>query len=170
MLFRSIMVRFTAVFNTGTSNNNQWIGLFDNEDGFAIGYNGTNLSILHRQNSVDTIINSSSWDDPLDGSGISEHTLDPQKGSVYEIKIPWLGYGDIRFNVMVKGEWIEFHKLLYGNLNTTPLVYQPSLPLRAESENISNITDVILKTPSIDRKSTRLNSSHVRTSRMPSSA
>ena len=51
-----------------------------------------------------------------------------------------------------------------GYFNANPkLVESDVFPLR----NLSNTTTVLLRE---DRKSTRLNSSHVRTSRMPSSA
>jgi len=35
----------------------------------------------------------STWDDPLDGTGASGLTLDKTKGNIWQVKIPFLGYG-----------------------------------------------------------------------------
>lgn len=100
---------FTAMFpNGGAPTSTQWIGLFDEVDGMAVGFNNTTFSILYRNNGIDTIVPQSSFNvDPLDGTGQSGFVLNPQRLNVFRIVYGWLGASPIRFQIVDQtGDWI----------------------------------------------------------------
>lgn len=69
--------------------------------------------------------------DPLDGSGESGVTLDPQTGNVYSIQYQWLGFGNIRFAIrapLTTQNQIVFHEMVISNVGIYPSVQFPSLP------------------------------------------
>lgn len=126
---------FTVEFTGGTSaNSTQWIGLFDDVDGFAVGYNGTTFSLLYRANSVDTATAQTSFNiDKLDGTGPSGVTLDPTKLNIFKISFGWLGAAPVTFSIAKSdGTWYPFHKLKLPNTLTTPSLTTPILPIRAQ--------------------------------------
>lgn len=128
------LVRFTALFSTGQTNNNQIAGAGDTTDGYFFGFNGTTFGILYRRNASDTWIPQTTWNyDQLDGANDSLNPsnmkLDPTKGNVYQITIAYLGYANINFfiyNPMTCG-FVKVHSLRYANSNTVPLVTNPSM-------------------------------------------
>lgn len=63
-----------------------------------------------------------SWDDSCDW-------MDVTKGQVYQLSVPYLGYGSPRLFVMNpnKGAFTLAHTLKWANLNTEPLFTNPSL-------------------------------------------
>jgi hypothetical protein len=146
------LVRFTAVFDTSVSGNNQLVGLGDSNNGFFIGYNGTTFSICRRSGGSNNFVAQADFNiDTLDGTGDSVMLINPQMGNVYQIQYQWLGFGQISFFVEnpESGLFRLFHVISYANANTTTSIQNPSLPLRVESINTSNNTDVVIKVPSI---------------------
>ena len=71
---------FTAMFPNGSAaNSTQWAGLFDDQNGAAIGYSGTKFAILFRQGGVDTIITQTNFNiDTINGAGPSGFNINPQ--------------------------------------------------------------------------------------------
>ena len=129
---------FTAAFlHGGYANTYQYIGIFNTQDGFAIGYNGTNYGIMYRYNEADTFINQSDFNvDKLDGTGPSNFIIDPSKINIYFISFGWLGVASIEFHVIREdGLWVLFHQIQTVNNRETPTVLNPSLPIRAETVN-----------------------------------
>lgn len=146
------LVRFTALFTTGAANSTQIIGIGDSEDGYFFGYNGTSFGILRRQNSVDTWVAQTAWsEDKFDGTGPSGVTIDHTKGNVFQIRYQWLGFGMISFYIEnpSNGELQLCHRIEYANANTTPSIFNPSLPLCAFVENTTNNTNIKLETSSM---------------------
>jgi len=138
-------VRFAGYYTSGVAGNTQLIGIGDSSDGFFIGFNGTDFSILRRNGGSDTWVSQDNFNkDLLDGSGNSKMVLDPTKGNVYEIQYQWLGYGAIQFCIENPntGKFIPFHTIQYANNATEPSIENPSLPFRIESNNDSNTTDI----------------------------
>ena len=133
---------FTARFTTPTSaNSNQRIGLYDDNNGFFIGYNGTSFGFTVRSGGSDTFTAQTSFNrDRLAGSGSSRFTrlslpepLDPTKLNVFRIRFGWLGSAVVNFDVMAPdGHWVNAHTVLQPNSATTPHIQSPNLPLRAE--------------------------------------
>ncbi len=89
----------------------------------------------------------------LDKAAGAEHlpTLDPTKGNVYQIKYQWLGFGLITFAIehAEDGEFIDVHQIRYANANTVPSLQNPTLPLHVMSKNISNTSNLTVKTSSM---------------------
>ena len=139
------LVRFTAIFSSGVANNTQIIGLGDELDGFFFGFNGTTFSILRRRDGVDNWIPQSSWNI----NTLPE--LNPGLGNVYQIQYQWLGFGQMTFFIEDKntGGFTPVHRIQYANTNLAPSILNPTLPIMAMTHNVSNTTDVVLKTPSL---------------------
>ncbi len=142
---------YTSAF-TGdiAANTTQWIGLFDDENGAATGYNGTEFSVLFRSHSSDTIIAQSDFNrDKLDGTGPSGFTIDPTKLNVFRISYGWLGVAPYSFQVLSpSGEWILFHVIELPNTRTIPSVENPILPVKAEVSDPSGGNVLELRTAS----------------------
>ncbi len=135
----------------GIANTTQYIGIFNDTDGFAVGYNGVNFGILHRYNTnTNTFVNQSSFNiDKLDGTGPSGFILDQSKINIFYISFGWLGVASIEFAVIREdGLWIPFHKIQTVNARTTPTILNPSLPMRAEVAATGGSTQVRLQTAS----------------------
>jgi hypothetical protein len=146
-----IEAMFTSVFAVGSTGTFAEIGIGDDANGFFFQENAGTFGICRRQDSVDTFVAQASWNtDVMDGSGISEQTLDITKGNVYKIEYQWLGFGAINFYIEDAATGIQqlVHRIEYANSETVPSVFVPNLPLRAYVDNTTSTTDVLLKTSS----------------------
>lgn len=150
------LARFTGLFTTGVASSHQIIGIGDAEDGFFIGYNGTEFGILIRRGGVDTWTAQTSWNvDKMDGnngsSNPSNMLLDQTKINVFEISFQWLGAGEIKFYIEnpETGGFIPVHRVKYANNFVIPSIYNPNLTLSAEVSNDGNTSDIELKTASM---------------------
>ncbi len=145
---------FSVIFDTGTTGNNQYIGLGNASDGFFFGYTGTQFGVLQRNNTNDSWTLQASWNgDPVNTglSGTSAFTLNPQFGNVYSIQYQWLGFGAIKFYVQNPndGTWVLAHTIRYPNsTGAGPSVGNPALQLLAVTINNTGSTgNVTLKVP-----------------------
>lgn len=148
--------RFTGVYTAGVSGCDQLVGIFDDEDGFGFGYNGTSFGVFHRYNSTTDWIASSAFNvDTFDGSGStlnpSNRTIDPTKGNVFAVTYQYLGFGMIRYYIEDEetGQFSLAHKIKYANNNTIPSLGIPSLPTRLQVVNTTNTSQVSTKTGSM---------------------
>lgn len=143
----------TCIFDTGTADNTQLLGVGDDNNGYFFGYNGTSFGILRRSGGIDNWTAQASWNyDVMDGTGDSGMTLNPQNGNVYSIAYQWLGFGAIYFYIEneINGKLTLVHMIKYANNNTAPSILQPALPIRVSSENgLTNSTDIIIKSSSL---------------------
>lgn len=108
---------------------------------------GASAQVLAGVAQTDTWIAQTVWsDDKFDGTGPSGVTIDPTKGNVFQIQYQWLGYGQIRFFIEnpSTGKLDLVHTIDYANANTIPSLDNPTLPICALVENISNTSDVIV--------------------------
>jgi len=142
---------FTALWERSAPDSTQFIGLFDDNNGAAVGYNGTTFSILFRRNGdADIFIPQSDFNrDPLDGTGQSGFNLDTTTLNIFRISYGWLGTAPIKFQICSEdGTWITFH--IIERPNTTPGVHflNPVLPIRMEVQNQGNDTDLRMATAS----------------------
>jgi hypothetical protein len=136
---------FTAAFpSNGVAGSTQWIGLLNNTDGMAVGYNGATFSILYRSNSVNTIIPQSSFNmDTLNGTGPSGFTIIPKNLNVFRLSYGWLGAAPLKFQVLsTTGTWITFHVVELPNTITIPSFTNPFLPMQMVVTNTTNTTNV----------------------------
>ncbi len=140
---------FSAMWPAGSSaNSTQWIGVFDANDGAAVGFNGTTFSILFRQNAVDTIIPQSSFNmDKLNGTGASGFTINTADLNVFRIDYGWTGGTQITFQILnTNGSWITFHQINNTNVNPNPSFGNPILPMTAQVKSTGSTTNVTIAT------------------------
>lgn len=151
------MARFTAKFTAGASGTEQLAGLAGDtgsiqsfNNGYMIGYVGTVFGFHRFQNDVLFTVPLDEWNDPLDGTGESEMTLDPTKLNVYFIQFEYLGAGPI--NIWVQAQTgvtpILVHTVDYANLNDVPSVFNPNFHYTMWADNGSTTSEVILRTAS----------------------
>jgi hypothetical protein len=146
---------FTAAFTTGVADSYQRIGLYDTNNGFFIGYEGTNFGVTLRTGASDTTTARASWNgDPLDGSAGSLFTRDGSPEAInltysnlYRIRFAWLGSASIYFEVFSPdGNWVTFHTIKIPNSQLNPSIQNPELPITIDVKKVSGATDLSLYT------------------------
>jgi hypothetical protein len=129
---------FTAIFTTGIANSYQRIGIYDTNNGFFLGYEGTSFGVTIRKNTTDTTIARASWNvDTLTGGATSKYTLngtpityDPTKDNLFRIRFGWLGAASVTFEIYSPdGVWVPFHIYKIANVATSPTINDPNLPI-----------------------------------------
>lgn len=152
------LARFTALFSVGVAGTEQMAGVADVEgasashvNGYAFGYDGDSFGVMRWQNDVLFPVPQAEWDDPMDGTGVSGMTLDPQKLNVYEIRFQYLGAGAIQFCIEddSTGQFVVVHTILYANNNTTPSIHNPNFHLMVHALNGATTSDVVIKSASM---------------------
>lgn len=146
---------FTAAFTAGVADSVQRIGLFDANNGFFIGYEGTSFGVTLRSGTVDTFTARASWNgDPLDGSSGSKFTragtpeaINLTYSNLFRIRFAWLGSASIYFEVFSPdGGWIVFHTIRIPNLQLNPSIQNPELPIRVQVTKTSGASDLSIYT------------------------
>lgn len=149
---------FTAAFSSPqvVGENGQRIGLYDDVNGFYVGYEQADFGVTKRTNGFDTFIPRSSWNgDKLDGSGGSKFTRDGAiepitltYSNLFRIRFAWLGSASIYFEVFSPdGVWVTFHTIRQPNSELNPSLTVPNLPMRVEvMKKNSTTTNVVLYT------------------------
>ena len=138
-----IYVMFTARFTTPThADSYQRIGIYDDSNGFFIGYNGLDFGHTRRRVGVDSFFSrAAAWNgDPADGSGVSRFTrnevpepLNLTRFNIYRIRFGWLGSASAVFEVMAPdGHWVLLHTATVPNALSVPHIASPILPVRCE--------------------------------------
>lgn len=132
---------FTSLYSTGQdANTYQRHGPFDAQDGFFFGYSGTTFGTFIRKGGATTFTARTSWNgDKVDGTGLSGFNLNPNTLNQYKVEYGWLGIAPISYLVyggQVKG-WVTVHTVDRTNLDQTPHILSPSLPLRIEAGRTS---------------------------------
>lgn len=133
-----VYAMFTASFTAGIASSYMRLGLYDANNGFFIGYEGTTFGVTVRNNASDTTVAKASFsEDDLTGSATSLFTRDGTPEAinltnlnVFRIRFGWLGSAPCLWEVMSPdGHWVTFHKTLFPNLQTTPSVRSADLPI-----------------------------------------
>lgn len=151
------VLRFSGLFTSGVPNTFQYIGIVDEhgisaefKNGLAIGFNGASATIARFQNDTLFEVAQASWDDPLDGTGLSGMTIDFTKLNVFYIQYQYLGAGSIDF-------WTEhpdtgipfrFHSIKYANRFTTPSTYNPNYHFTIYADNGATTSNMVVKSAS----------------------
>ena len=139
--------KFTAMFpNGGVAGVTQYVGLFDSNDGYFVGFDGTDFVVAIRKDGSDTKVTQSNFNI----NNLSELPLrDFTKLNVFRISFGWLGTSPIIFEIQAKdGSWIPFHKFEIAGENTGPSVTNPVLPICCDVTKTSGGTDIIVKSAS----------------------
>lgn len=142
---------FTAAFTGAFANNTQqYLGIIDNNDGFAVGFKGTSFGIIVRRNGTDTFIAQSSFNgDKLNGTGPSGFLYNPANLNVFRIVYGWLGASVIKFYIMnSNGNWILFHVIQQPNSSPIPSITNAFLPMGAQVFDPAGGSNLTLRTAS----------------------
>lgn len=123
---------FTEAFGNPEVNTKQRHGLFDAQNGVAVGYSGTAFGVFIYRGGVETFIPQSSFNfDKADGSGTSGFVLNPQALNIYWIAYGWLGIYPPSVSVYGGKDigWVCLH--VYDQIGTTnsPHILDPTLPV-----------------------------------------
>lgn len=150
---------FTAAFTSPTNpDSDQRIGLFNEDDGFFIGYRGLNFGITKRSSGADTFIPQADFNiDTLVGApesrflrGTAPEAIDPTLINVYRIRFGWLGSAPVQFEVLSpNGPWVAFNTIRQPNTSILPSIGNPNLPLKSEvTKTLADATDLNISTGS----------------------
>lgn len=148
--FAFFTAAFTGVTDLATAGSTQWIGLLDDLNGYAVGYDGPDFSILHRRNGVDTTVSQLNFNvDPLNGFGPSGINLKAGNLNVYRISYGWLGSATITFRIMgTDGTWHIFHVIRRPGTAVGPSILNPILPMQAQVLDTAGTNALELRTAS----------------------
>lgn len=133
---------FTVVFTQGAVDSHQRAGIYDDNDGFFIGYEGDQFSITRRRAGVDET-------KAVDTEAVFAG-FDPTKGNVYKISFGYLGFANIFFEVLTPaGQWVRIGSFDYPNSAVVSHITNTHLPIRGEVVNTGNTTDIVIASASV---------------------
>jgi len=151
-----IYCMFTASFTAGIANSFMRIGLYDANDGFFIGYEGTSFGVTYRNNTSDTTVAKGSFSvDTLTGAAGSKFTragtpeaIDLTKLNVFRLRFGWLGSAPAVWEVLSPdGLWVKFHETLFPNLQAGPSIENSDLPVTIDiTKTAAAATDLQIQT------------------------
>lgn len=134
---RSQLIRLTMVFGEPEGSVEKRVGYFDDENGIFFRQLGNTYAVVQRSKTsgsvVDTVVDPEDWNqDRLDGSDISEITLDGSKALTIVIDLDWMGAGEVRIGVQMRNEIIWAHRFLNSNSFSSVYMTTANLPGRFE--------------------------------------
>lgn len=133
---------FTCIWTSGgLANSYQRIGIFDTNNGFFIGYEGTVFGVTIRKGGVDTQTAQAAFNvDTLTGAVTSKYTRAgvPEAANfaldnLFRIRYGWLGAAPIIWEIFSPdGEWVIFNIQRHPNTVAVPTINNPDLPIHLE--------------------------------------
>jgi hypothetical protein len=158
---REMYAGFTVRFTVPTSAaSEQRAGIYDDNNGFFLGYHGLIFGFTIRSGGVDTFTPLTSANgDPLDGTYLSRYArggvleaYNPAMLNVWRIRFGWLGSSVQFFDLQSPdGLWMRVHSNRFPNLQTTPSIQNPDLPMRMEAiKTGADATNLVIGTGSWD--------------------
>lgn len=151
-----IFAQFTAAFPTpGGASSFQRIGIYDDNNGAFIGYEGSSFGITTRKATVDTSVAAASFNvDTLTGAASSRFTrngapeaINLTYANVFRIRFGWLGEAPIVFEVLSPdGEWVVFHIIKQPNTSAAASINNPELPITCHVSKTAGATDYSIVT------------------------
>jgi len=137
---------FTPVFTAPKENSYQEAGLYDDQNGFFIGFVDTTFTFTRRRDGAD-------YSQTIDLDAFAEkegYTLDPLKGNIYKISYGYLGFAPILLEVVRPwGGLAKLDIIAYPNSEVVTHTTQTFLPVRGKVANTGNDTDIVLKVGSL---------------------
>ncbi len=134
---------FSFKFTAPAANSTQYAGLFDSQNGYYLGFDGTDFVFVRRKAGTD-------FKAVIDVSTIFDGKFDPTKFNVYYIKYGFLGVNPIKLLIVKpSGGFQLVHTIEFPNTSNTIHTDQTFLPLRAEVTNSGNTSDLQGKSGSV---------------------
>lgn len=140
----NLFIMTIAATDTGkTGVRRRWGGFYGDEtdgDGLFFELDGTQLSFVVKSDvggSVSyTKFEQSTWEDPLDGTGLSGMTLNVANDNIYWFDFQYLGAGRVRFGVVSEdGVRRICGEVQNANIRQTSYMSNGNLPMRVEQTN-----------------------------------
>lgn len=138
----SQQILMTGVFGEQVSGVEKRIGYFNtnttspfsgDRDGIYFETDGVNLSVNIAKNGTINKVPQSAWNvDRLDGTGISQITLDITKAQIFFIDFEWLGVGRVRTGFVIDGQIKYCHFFKHANINNSVYMKNPNHSVRYE--------------------------------------
>lgn len=131
----------TFVFGARANGITRRAGYFDDSDGVYFEQTNGGLFLVLRSSTSGSVVNTriaqADWNqDPLDGSGASEITLDETRRQILDVDIEWLGVGRVRYGFNIDGMTYYTHYVNNANAGAAvPYMRTGTLPLRYQIEN-----------------------------------
>lgn len=137
----------TLIFSEPKENSYQRGGLYNNEDGFFIGYNGLDFGVGVRKNGIDTFIKK----EDFNGFSLDSFDFNPQMMNIYRIVFGYLGIAPAFFELYMGHElgWRVIHVYDVVNKQAETHIGNPYLPIRIEVGNTGNNTNMVVKSGSV---------------------
>lgn len=140
---------FTTIFDTPASGNRMEMGLFEEDNGFWVGYKDLEFGFMRLRAGVEHWTPHTDFDNDILASD-SDFQFDPTKGNVWKISYGFLGFANITLEVLTEeGKWIKVHSINYPNNNTENHIGNTYLPLRARVINDGNTVNKSVKVGSV---------------------
>lgn len=138
---------FTVTFDTAVVGNEQRTGFATLLDGWTLEYQGTTLGLRHiRAGTEVSFIPRASWDDSMDGNGVSGVNINFQTSNLFRVSFGFLGIAPATFEYCDNDkQWHSMHVFKYANMQTETHIRSPYLRAITESINTTNATDIIVK-------------------------
>lgn len=135
---------FTCSFGESLPGTIQEAGAYNAVNGFYISMDGAGLHVNHLVGGVLATVDQGDFNlDKLDGSGLSDITLDPQALNIYRITYGYLGKAPAFFEVYagVAVGWVPFHVFDITNNGGGLVLTDPLLPIkfRADSDGTNDV-------------------------------
>lgn len=151
-----VYTMFAVAFpDGGQATSFQRVGLFDNNNGFFIGYENTSFGVSVRKGSSDTFVAKASWNvDTLTGAAGSKFTrggspeaIDFTKLNVFRIRFGWLGAAAVKYEVLSPDDqWVLFHVVRQPNSSDLPHIENADLPMTLEATKTAGSTNIRMYT------------------------
>jgi len=137
---KSLLIFNSFVFNESKTNLRQRVGYFGENNGIYLELNNEDIYFVKRSSVtgtvVETRISQENWNvDKLDGTGISNYTLDLSKVQILYMDLEWLGAGTVRCGFVIDGIFLIAHAFHHSNNIDSTYMTTASLPLRQEITN-----------------------------------
>lgn len=154
---QGMVARFTPIFTAGSADNIQLWGVGSISanapyDGYFFGFNGTSFGIVHYTRGTPAWTAQANWNgDKVNGDTGTAFNWDKTKGLPVQIKYPYLGFGDIIFQVQnpSTSRWVTVHVIKYANTVATTQVSNPTLYFMGFTKNSGNTANKILYCASV---------------------
>lgn len=140
---KSLLILNTFAMGTLQAGLRQRVGYFTSGNGVYFEADGEDLYMVIRSSVTgvvnDTRVAQSSWNqDPMDGTGPSGITLDPNKTQILWTDIEWLGVGSVRVGFVINGIFYICHVFNHANTETNVYMTTATLNCRYEITNTAN--------------------------------
>jgi hypothetical protein len=137
---KSQLIKTTFVLGAAVANVTKRVGYFDDANGVYLRQDGDGLALVLRSSTSgtleETVVPQVDWSaDPLNGTGASGITLDPELQQIFVVDAQFLGAGRIRAGFNVDGVTVVAHEFRNANRNpVAPYMQTFNLPVRFQVE------------------------------------